>query len=110
VAKFGRVAAEPPDVSTLGEIGDALMSRQTWDGDVRVVRERSSDWKQPWPGTAYCNTKGSDMAILLALLLVALLFGLGCAIKVLWLVAVVAFAVWLLGFFVAGAESRWYHW
>ena len=50
------------------------------------------------------------MAIVLALLLDALLFGLGFAIKVLWLVAVVAFAVWLLGFFVAEAESRWYHW
>ena len=50
------------------------------------------------------------MAILLALLIVALLFGLGFAVKVLWLVALVALALWVIGFFVAGAERRWYHW
>jgi hypothetical protein len=50
------------------------------------------------------------MAVLLALLLVALLFGLGFAVKVLWLVALVALALWVIGFFVAGAERRWYHW
>jgi energy-coupling factor transporter transmembrane protein EcfT len=61
-------------------------------------------------GYPYAQTKGPVMAILLALLVVALLFGLGFAVKVLWLVAIVALAAWLLGFFVAGAESRWYHW
>ena len=51
------------------------------------------------------------MVILVAaLLLVALLFGLGFAVKVLWFVAVVALILWILGFVVAGAESRWYHW
>ena len=50
------------------------------------------------------------MAMLLALLLVALLFGLGFAVKVLWLVAIVALALWLIGFVASGAESRWYHW
>ena len=50
------------------------------------------------------------MAILLALLVVALLFGLGFAVKFLWFVAVVALALWLIGFVAAGAERRWYHW
>jgi len=50
------------------------------------------------------------MVILLALLVVAVLFSLGFAIKVLWLFAILALALWFLGFFAAGAESRWYHW
>ena len=50
------------------------------------------------------------MAILLALLVVALLFGLGFAVKFLWFVAVVALALLLIGFVAAGAERRWYHW
>ena len=50
------------------------------------------------------------MAIFLALLVVALLFGLGFAVKILWFVAVLALAVWVIGFFAAGAERRWYHW
>ena len=50
------------------------------------------------------------MAILLALLIVALLFGLGFAVKFLWFVAVIALALWLIGFVAAGAERRWYHW
>jgi len=49
-------------------------------------------------------------AVLLALLLVALLFGLGFAVKFLWYVAIIALLVWIVGFFVSGAESRWYHW
>ena len=50
------------------------------------------------------------LAIILAFLLVALLFGAGFAVNVLWVVAVIALVLWLLGFFVSGAESRWYHW
>jgi hypothetical protein len=50
------------------------------------------------------------MVVLLALLVVALLFGLGFAVKVFWLVALVALALWLLGFVAAGTERRWYHW
>jgi hypothetical protein len=50
------------------------------------------------------------MVVLLALLIVALLFGLGFAVKVFWLIALVALALWLLGFVTAGAERRWYHW
>jgi hypothetical protein len=50
------------------------------------------------------------MVVVLALLLVALLFGLGFAVKVFWLLALVALALWLIGFAAAGAERRWYHW
>jgi hypothetical protein len=56
------------------------------------------------------TSKGRIMAILLALLLVALLFGLGFAVNVLWLVAIVALALWIIGFFVSSDEARWYHW
>jgi hypothetical protein len=50
------------------------------------------------------------MVVLVAFLLVLLLFGLGFAIKFLWIVALVALGLWLLGFVAAGAERRWYHW
>jgi hypothetical protein len=56
------------------------------------------------------DERNPDMAVLLALLVVALLFGLGFAVKVLWFVAVLALALWIIGFFAAGAERRWYHW
>ena len=49
-------------------------------------------------------------AILLALLVIALLFGLGFAVSVLWYVAIIALVLWIIGFLVSGAESRWYHW
>jgi len=50
------------------------------------------------------------MVVLLALLIVALLFGLGFAVKILWWVAIFALVLWIVGFFAAGAERRWYHW
>jgi hypothetical protein len=50
------------------------------------------------------------MAVFLALLLVALLFGLGFVLKALWFAAIIALALWIIGFFAAGAERRWYHW
>jgi hypothetical protein len=50
------------------------------------------------------------MAVFLALLLVALLFGLGFMLKALWFAAIIALALWIIGFFAAGAERRWYHW
>ena len=49
-------------------------------------------------------------AILLALLLIALLFGFGFAVNVLWYVAIIALVLWIIGFVVSGDESRWYHW
>jgi cytochrome b561 len=50
--------------------------------------------------------------ILLVLLLALILGGLGFAIHVLWWIALVVIAVWLLGFLVRTAEGggRWYRW
>ena len=47
---------------------------------------------------------------LLLLLLVALFVGLGFVVKWLFVIAVIAALVWLIGFFVRGAEARWYRW
>jgi hypothetical protein len=54
------------------------------------------------------------MVILLALLLVLLFFGLGFALHLLWIVAVVLFVVWLIGLALGRGESagshRFYRW
>ena len=50
-------------------------------------------------------------AVLLVLLLALVLGGLGFAIHVLWWIALIVLAIWLIGFFVRSAEgSRWYRW
>ncbi len=62
------------------------------------------------------NETGVEMGIILLVLLLALLFGgLGFAIHALWVVAVVVFLAWLIGFGVArgtsaGGGARWYRW
>ena len=53
------------------------------------------------------------MFALLALLLILAIFGgLGFAVHFLWIVLLVALAIWLLGFFVGAVEEggrrRWY--
>ncbi|OHV31759.1 MULTISPECIES: hypothetical protein [Pseudofrankia] len=55
------------------------------------------------------------MALIVAVLILALLFGgLGFAVHALWIVALVVFAAWVLGFFMRSASgsgsSRWYRW
>jgi hypothetical protein len=56
------------------------------------------------------------MGLILFVLLLALLFGaFGFAVHLLWIVAVVVFVAWLIGFGVARGESaggraRWYRW
>jgi hypothetical protein len=50
------------------------------------------------------------MTALLVLLLIAILFGIGFAVKALLWVALVLFAVWLLGFMFRPAGGRWYYW
>jgi hypothetical protein len=54
------------------------------------------------------------MLIVLALLLVLLFFGLGFAIHVLWIIAVVFFVFWLVGLAIGRGESsgrhRFYRW
>jgi len=49
--------------------------------------------------------------ILLGLLVALLFFGLGFAVHLLWVVAVIFFVVWIIGFaFRSGSGSRWYRW
>ena len=54
------------------------------------------------------------MLLLLALLLVLLFFGLGFALHLLWIVAVVLFVFWIVGFALGRGESagrhRFYRW
>ncbi|HEX3606893.1 MAG TPA: hydrophobic protein [Candidatus Dormibacteraeota bacterium] len=48
--------------------------------------------------------------VLLVLLLVAILFGAGAAVHMLWWVAVIALALWLVGFAARPRGGRWYYW
>jgi hypothetical protein len=56
------------------------------------------------------------VVIALGLLIVILLFGLGFSLHILWWIAVVALAIWLLGFLFraggtsAGPRRRWFYW
>jgi hypothetical protein len=50
------------------------------------------------------------LALLLVLLIAFLLFGIGFAVKVLWIVAAIVLALWLIGFLARGPEARWYRW
>lgn len=56
------------------------------------------------------------MGLILLVLLVALLFGgLGFAVHALWIIAVLVFVFWLVGFGLArgeaaGGRGRWYRW
>jgi hypothetical protein len=54
------------------------------------------------------------MLILLALVLVALFFGLGFAVHLLWIVAVIALALWVVGLAIGRGASagahRFYRW
>jgi hypothetical protein len=50
-------------------------------------------------------------ALVVVLLLALLLFGLGFAYRLLWILAVIVLALWLIGFVARGAEgARWYRW
>jgi hypothetical protein len=49
------------------------------------------------------------MLLLLALLLVLLFVGIGFAVHVLWVMAVVLFAVWLVGLVLGRGESAGRH-
>lgn len=53
--------------------------------------------------------------LLIVLVVIVLLFGggfLGSALHFLWIIAIIALVVWLVGFFVrsAGGGGRWYRW
>jgi len=50
--------------------------------------------------------------LLLVLLLALILGGLGFAVHVLWWVALIVLAIWLIGFFMRSGDTgaRWYRW
>jgi hypothetical protein len=50
------------------------------------------------------------MAAILVLLLIAILFGIGFAVKALLWVALALFAIWLIGFAFRPTGGRWYYW
>lgn len=52
------------------------------------------------------------MGLILLVLLLALIFGgLGFAIHWLWIIAVIFFIAWIVGFGLrSGSGSRWYRW
>ena len=52
------------------------------------------------------------MGLILLVLLLALIFGgLGFAVHALWIIAVVLFIAWLVGFGLrSGSGARWYRW
>jgi hypothetical protein len=49
-------------------------------------------------------------ALLLFLVVVALLFGAGVALHMLWWVALIALVVWFVGFLARPSGGRWYYW
>jgi hypothetical protein len=50
------------------------------------------------------------LALLLVLLIVLALFGAGFAVNLLWIIAAIVLALWLIGFLARGPEARWYRW
>jgi hypothetical protein len=50
------------------------------------------------------------LALLLVLLLAIILFGVGFALKFLWIVAAIVLVLWLIGFLARSADARWYRW
>ena len=52
------------------------------------------------------DPKGKQMVLLLAFLVVLLLFGLGFAVHLLWIAAVVFFIVWLIGFALGRGKAQ----
>jgi hypothetical protein len=50
------------------------------------------------------------MAALLVLLLIAILFGIGFAVKALLFVAIALLVLWAIGFLAHGSGRRWYAW
>jgi hypothetical protein len=53
------------------------------------------------------------VALIVLLLILAIFGGLGFAVNVLWYVLIAALVLWVIGFFIGGAESgfgrrRWY--
>jgi type IV secretory pathway TrbD component len=72
-----------------------------------------------YPVTRGAASKRKDlvmMVILLVFLLAVILAGLGFAVHLLWWIALIVLAIWLVGFLFRAAETaasprrRWYRW
>jgi hypothetical protein len=50
------------------------------------------------------------LALIAVLLLAALLFGVGFAAHLLWIIAAIVLVVWLIGFIARSADAAWYRW
>jgi hypothetical protein len=50
------------------------------------------------------------MLMILFLALIIALFGLGFMVKWLFVAAIVAALLWVIGFFTRSPEARWYRW
>ena len=50
------------------------------------------------------------LALIAVLLLCVLLFGIGFAAHVLWIIAAVVLVLWLIGFVARGTYAAWYRW
>jgi hypothetical protein len=50
------------------------------------------------------------LAVMAVLLLAALLFGVGFAWHLLWLIAAVVLVIWLIGFIARSADAAWFRW
>ena len=48
--------------------------------------------------------------LILFLILVAILFGVGAAVHFLWILAIIALVLWILGFLLRPSGGRWYYW
>ena len=69
--------------------------------------------RPPPPGRPVVQRKEGIVAlILLVLLLILILGGVGIAVaKFLLWIALILLAIWIVGFFIRGAEgARWYRW
>jgi hypothetical protein len=64
------------------------------------------------PQTINVPTKEPHLGALLAVLLLIIILGiLGFAVvKILLWIAAILLIIWLVGFFMRGAEGRWYRW
>lgn len=48
--------------------------------------------------------------LILLLILIAILFGAGAAVHLLWWIAIIALIIWVVGFFARPSGGRWYRW
>jgi hypothetical protein len=54
---------------------------------------------------------GAEVGLILAILLLAIIFGaVGFAVHLLWIVAAVVLVLWLVGFAARSGDGRWYRW